>query len=106
MRVARLRVDLVPPPQADEPPPGDVLEVVEVGREEEDGDDEDQDAVRRRARVSWGFGLGRLFLSSQCPFEAEFLRARGTKPNQESERQGGERKEGRTLQIPGEQQPE
>lgn len=41
--VARLRVDLVPPPQTDEPPPRDVLEVVEVCGEEQDGDDEDHD---------------------------------------------------------------
>jgi hypothetical protein len=38
-------VDFVPPPQADESPPGDVLEVVEVHGEEEDGDDEDHDEV-------------------------------------------------------------
>lgn len=41
--VARGRVDLVPPPQADEAAACDVLEVVEVGGEEEDGDDEDHD---------------------------------------------------------------
>ena len=45
--VARGRVDLVPPAEADEAPPGNVLEVVEVGGEEEDGDDEDHDAARR-----------------------------------------------------------
>lgn len=43
LRVARLGVHLVPPAEADEPPPGNVLAVVEVGREEEDGDDEDHD---------------------------------------------------------------
>ena len=44
---AGARVDLVPPPQADEPPAGDVLQVVEVGRQQEDGEDEDEDAVCR-----------------------------------------------------------
>lgn len=43
--VARGRVDLVPPAQANEAPPRDVLEVVEVGREQEDRDDEDHDQV-------------------------------------------------------------
>lgn len=43
--VARGRVDLVPPAQADEAPPRDVLEVVEVGREQEDRDDENHDQV-------------------------------------------------------------
>lgn len=41
--VARLGVDFVPPAQADEATAGDVLEVVEVAGEEEDGDDEDHD---------------------------------------------------------------
>lgn len=39
--VARRGVDLVPPAQADQSPPGDVLQVVEVGGEQEDSDDED-----------------------------------------------------------------
>lgn len=43
LRVACLRVDFVPPAQSDEAAAGDVLEVVEVGGEEEDGDDEDHD---------------------------------------------------------------
>ncbi|KUI61396.1 hypothetical protein VP1G_11268 [Cytospora mali] len=43
--VARGRVHLVPPAQPDESAAGDVLQVVEVGGEEEDRDDEDQDAV-------------------------------------------------------------
>lgn len=45
LRLARRRVDLVPPPQPDEAPPGNVLEVVEVGRQEENGDDEDHDPI-------------------------------------------------------------
>ena len=45
MRVARRRVDFVPPAQADEAPAGDVFEVVEVGGQEQDGDDEDEDEV-------------------------------------------------------------
>ena len=40
VRVARLRVDFVPPSEAYETSPRDVLEVVEVGGEEEHGDDE------------------------------------------------------------------
>ena len=43
-----MRVDFVPPAQADEAPPSDVFQVVEVGGEEEDGDYEDQDAGRRK----------------------------------------------------------
>jgi hypothetical protein len=41
--VARGRVDLVPPSETDEATAGNVLEVVEVGGEEEDGDDKDHD---------------------------------------------------------------
>jgi len=52
LRVARRRVDLVPPSQTDQPPPGNVLEVVEVGREEEDGDDEDHDTKQQAWCVS------------------------------------------------------
>lgn len=43
--VARRAVNLVPPPQPDQAPSRDVLEVVEVGGEEEDGYDEDEDEV-------------------------------------------------------------
>lgn len=49
--VARGRVDLVPPAQPDQPAAGDVFQVVEVAREEEDGDDEDEDAVAGGAFV-------------------------------------------------------
>jgi hypothetical protein len=45
MRLAGAGVDFVPPAQADEAAPGDVLKVVEVGGQEEDGDDEDEDEV-------------------------------------------------------------
>lgn len=45
--VARRRVHLVPPAQAHEAPAGDVLEVIEVGGEEEDRDDEDEDSGGR-----------------------------------------------------------
>jgi hypothetical protein len=41
--IAARWVDLVPPAQADEAAPCNVLKVVEVGGEEEDGDDEDED---------------------------------------------------------------
>jgi hypothetical protein len=41
VRVARRGVHLIPPAQADQPAPGNVFEVVEVGGEQEDGDDED-----------------------------------------------------------------
>lgn len=57
LRVARLRVHLVPPAQADEAPPGNILEVVEVGGQEEDGDDEDHDpggACQHRGRAGNG----------------------------------------------------
>lgn len=47
VRVARLGVDLVPPAQADEAAARNVLEVVEVAGEEEDGDDEDHDPGTR-----------------------------------------------------------
>lgn len=45
MAVARGRVDLVPPAQADEAATRNVLEVVKVGGEEENRDDEDHDQV-------------------------------------------------------------
>lgn len=44
--VARGRVDLVPPAEADEAAARNVLEVVKVGGEEEDGDDEDHDPAQ------------------------------------------------------------
>ena len=43
--VSRRRVDFIPPAQPHKPPSRDVLEVVEVAGEEEDGDDEDEDEV-------------------------------------------------------------
>jgi len=43
--VPRCGVDLVPPAEAYEAAAGDVLEVVEVGGQKEDGDDEDEDEV-------------------------------------------------------------
>lgn len=43
--VARRAVDFVPPAQADEAPARNVLEVVEVDCEQQDGDDEDEDEV-------------------------------------------------------------
>lgn len=46
MAVPRRRVHLVPPPQPHEPPPGDVLEVVEIRGQEEHGDDEDEHEAR------------------------------------------------------------
>lgn len=45
MAVAGRGVDFVPPAQPDEAAAGDVFEVVEVGREQQDGDDEDEDEV-------------------------------------------------------------
>ena len=43
--VARLRVDFVPPAQPDESAAGNVLQIVEVDGEQQDGDDEDHDKV-------------------------------------------------------------
>lgn len=43
--VARRGVDFVPPSQADQAAAGDVLEVVKVDREEQEGQDEDEDEV-------------------------------------------------------------
>lgn len=45
MALPRGRVYLVPPPQPDQSPACDVLQVIEVGGEEKHGDDEDEDAV-------------------------------------------------------------
>lgn len=45
MALPRGRVDFVPPPQPDQSPACDVLQVVEVRGEEEHGDDKDEDAV-------------------------------------------------------------
>lgn len=47
VRFSRNLVDLVPPPQSHETAPGDVLEVVEVRGEGEDGEHEDEDQVVR-----------------------------------------------------------
>lgn len=44
MGFARCGVDFVPPSEPDESSAGDVLEVVEVCGEEEEGNDEDEDA--------------------------------------------------------------
>lgn len=44
VRIARHRVDFIPPPQSHQTPAGDIFEVVEVDREEEDCEDEDKDA--------------------------------------------------------------
>lgn len=43
--VARRGVDFIPPSQSDQAPAGDVLEVVEVDGQEEQGQDEDEDEV-------------------------------------------------------------
>lgn len=45
----------VPPAEADQAAPRDVLEVVEVGCEQEGGEDEDQDTGERREGVSAGW---------------------------------------------------
>lgn len=45
MRGTGLSVDFVPPAESYETAAGDVLEIVEVGGEEEDGDDEAEDEV-------------------------------------------------------------
>lgn len=63
MAVPRASIDLVPPAQPDEPAPGDVFQVVEIGREEEHGDYEDEDAglsggVLLARDLVWG-GKGR-----------------------------------------------
>jgi hypothetical protein len=44
VRVAGGCVDLVPPAQTNESAAGNVLQVVKVGREEQEGQDEDEDA--------------------------------------------------------------
>ena len=53
VRVARVRVDLVPPAQAHESAAGNIFEVVKVAGEEENGDDEDHDTVCRGTVVSY-----------------------------------------------------
>lgn len=45
MRIAGSGVDFVPPAETHKTSAGDVLQVVEIGGEEEDGDDEDEDTV-------------------------------------------------------------
>lgn len=61
MRVAGLLVNLIPPPQPDQSPAGNVLQVVEVDSKKEDCDDEDenagepgQDCVSQREAASQG----------------------------------------------------
>lgn len=66
MALSRGRVDLIPPPQPDQSPARDVLQVVEVRGEEEHGDDEDEYAVEVAKRwvseevcsYGWGFRSG------------------------------------------------
>lgn len=59
MRVTARCVDFVPPAETDEATTGDVLEIVEVGGEKQQGDDEDEDAARsivsNRTKGSGGF---------------------------------------------------
>lgn len=73
--VARGRVDLVPPAQPDEPAAGDVFQVVEVAREEEDGDDEDEDAVVSCAPA----------LATAPPAKVRLVRGRGWEGRQGSQ---------------------
>ena len=47
MAIPGSRIHFVPPPQPHKPSPSDVLEVVEIGGEEEHGDDEDEDEAGR-----------------------------------------------------------
>ena len=54
MRIARRGVDFVPPPQPNEASPGNVLEVVEVRGEEEEGEYEDEDARTATSVGQWG----------------------------------------------------
>lgn len=56
--VARLHVHLVPPPQSHESTAGNVLEIVEVGREKENGDDEDHDPISHKTLASISDGSG------------------------------------------------
>lgn len=44
MRVAGSRVHFIPPPKTDKSTPSNVLEVIKVGRKEEEGQNEDEDA--------------------------------------------------------------
>lgn len=60
LRIARRRIDLVPPAQPHEAAPSDVFQVVEVGGQEEDGQDEDEDAVQGAEMVSMRGTLWRL----------------------------------------------
>lgn len=51
LRFAGGRVDLVPPAQTNKAAASNVLEVVKVGREEQDGDDEDHDPSNVNKRL-------------------------------------------------------
>lgn len=46
MRVSRGCVDLIPPTQADQTTSSNVLQVVEVGRQEEEGEDKHEDTAQ------------------------------------------------------------
>ena len=46
MRVAGSRVHFIPPPKTDKSTPSNVLEVIKVGRKEEEGQNEHQDAAQ------------------------------------------------------------
>jgi hypothetical protein len=45
LRLAGLGINLIPPSKADQASPRDVLQVVEVGGQEEDRDDKDENEV-------------------------------------------------------------
>ena len=47
MACASVGVDFIPPSQTDEATSSDVLEVVEIDSEQDEGEDEHEDAVRQ-----------------------------------------------------------
>ena len=71
MAVARVGVDFVPPPQTDEATARDVLEVVEVDGEEDEGEDENEDTVKSVEQLAWvgrvGLGTTNKFLMKSTP---------------------------------------
>lgn len=70
LRFAGGRIDLVPPAQTNQATASNVLEVVKVGREEQDGDDEDHDPSRVNKQL-FPFALQALSLHASRKPKAE-----------------------------------
>ena len=51
MRITRCRIYFIPPTQSDEATTGDILQVVKIGSEEQDGYYKDHDTIQIRGSI-------------------------------------------------------